>query len=473
MPEVRGAEAAIGKLQVAFTTHLGTASFLVFLLFGSVVYMNTWNTEFFLDGIHLIQTYDSAALREALTGNWEPNNWETPGYRPLSALFNHVRALLFGEFVLGHRFLLVALMALSLSMLTRAGVALGVGYQAAIGAGVLLLAAPNNYYHIAWLSDGVHIVPTLFGALAIFAAAHPDLRWRWAAIHGGGMAALLAREEGVAFYAVAVIVALLRGPGPWWRRLLAYALPAGLLVLGFLLARAELVPEAAGPGRSKGAIDGYYYTWSHSAKHALNFMALRSEVGRHVWSGLLVVLVVRGMILARAPRRSAIALYFGFALIASAPLALVYRENIVIAPSYFAAVVVAMCVESTVRRAGRIPGGVLLAGCAVVLVLMIRENRVYQEIFHPYSAAALESQAWVLGDRNVSIPDERRERLSRRLREVGVPDVPYDAVRPEAEELVERCRERRHPDGEEPFLARRHQWIYRASGLTADQQAVP
>ena len=465
------------RIDAVFGTRLGLASFAVFLVFGCVVYLNTWNTEFFLDGVHLIQTYDSAALREALTGNWEPNNWETPGYRPLSALFNHARSLLFGEFVLAHRFFLITLMALSLSLLTRAGVALGTGHWAGIAAGVFLLAAPNNYYHIAWLSDGLHIVPTLLGAVAIFAAARSPAAWggapwRCVLVHTAGVAALLAREEGVAMYGVAVVVALVRGPGPLWRRVLAYAVPAALLLVGFLVLRQALVPEAADPRRSHGALGGYFHTWSRSALHSINFMALRLTAGRTAWGVGLAALITAGLIFAPPPRRRVVALYIGFVLISLGPLAFVYRENIVLAPSLFAAMVLAMCVESVVRAAGRVPGAVLLAGAVLIVVLMVRENKIYQEIFHPYSAAALESQAWVLGDRNVHIPDVRRERMSRRLRAVGVPDVPYRDVRPEAERLVERCEGRRRPDGEQPFLARRYQWIYRAGGLTADQRAL-
>lgn len=291
------------RLDEAFAARPGIVAFAFFLLFGSLIYMNRWNTEFFLDGIHLIQTYDAADLREAFAGNWEFNDWETPGYRPLSALFNHTRALLFGEAVLAHRALLVVLAAAGLALASRGLAPLGVSRWAALGGGALLLAAPNNFYHVAWLSDGIHLVPLALGGAALYLASRPATPARVVAVHAAGLAAVLAREEGAAIYGAAVLVGLACGGRSLVRRALIYALPSLLLMIAFAVARQVFVPEAEGLSNNQGANLGYLQTGSRSALHAVNFLALRSDAGRTVWCVALGALLVAGTILARRPAR--------------------------------------------------------------------------------------------------------------------------------------------------------------------------
>src|SRR5204862_1860905 len=60
------------------------------------------------DDLHLVRVFRGAELAAAWTGHWDPDGLETPGLRPLSLAFNHARAAVFGENVVGHRHFLAA-----------------------------------------------------------------------------------------------------------------------------------------------------------------------------------------------------------------------------------------------------------------------------------------------------------------------------------------------------------------------------
>ena len=83
-----------------------------FVLFLLLAIAWTWPARAWpmvFDDLHLVRTFSGSELAAAWTGHWDPDGLETPGFRPLSLAFNHVRAALFGERVIGHRHALAAL----------------------------------------------------------------------------------------------------------------------------------------------------------------------------------------------------------------------------------------------------------------------------------------------------------------------------------------------------------------------------
>src|SRR5687767_7193333 len=85
--------------------------FFIFAAAGLVITWPSLNYAWYGDDLHLIRVFSSEELRSVWTGGWDIDGLETPGYRPLTVLFNHARASVFGEQVAAHRLFLLMLCA--------------------------------------------------------------------------------------------------------------------------------------------------------------------------------------------------------------------------------------------------------------------------------------------------------------------------------------------------------------------------
>ena len=139
-------------------------------LLGWLLYCHEWNSEFHWDDYHLIRSYSDRELTQVWSGTWDPDHVETAGYRPLTTYFNHFRYELFEENVHAHRLLLVLLNSLMLVVLLLLMHNVGLSWPVGLLTGLLCIVSPTNFYHIAWLSDGVHLFATLLGLLGILFA---------------------------------------------------------------------------------------------------------------------------------------------------------------------------------------------------------------------------------------------------------------------------------------------------------------
>lgn len=127
------------------------------------------NNGFYGDDLHLIRVFNSRELISVWSNSWDVDNIETPGYRPLTTYFNHIRATLFGENVVAHRLFLIALNSGYLCLLGYIYAKLGISKYFIILSGVLILTARNSAYHYGWLADGIHLVQGfLFVSSVIF-----------------------------------------------------------------------------------------------------------------------------------------------------------------------------------------------------------------------------------------------------------------------------------------------------------------
>ncbi|MCW5876053.1 MAG: hypothetical protein KIS85_04135 [Anaerolineales bacterium] len=202
------------------------------LVWKALAYPMTW------DDLHLIRFFYAEHLLEAFRGNWEPDQIETPGYRPLTMAFNHFRYVLFREDVVAHRVFLVGLYAAFLTRVAGIAQRFGLAWSFAVFGGLLALAARHSVYHYVWLADGIH----LFQGLLAVATLHLMLRgiesrqiafFLYALFFG--MASLLVREDNLVLIPLAVLltVVYMRGTGasPATRRM-AYAFTAALALMG-------------------------------------------------------------------------------------------------------------------------------------------------------------------------------------------------------------------------------------------------
>ncbi|MBF8301092.1 MAG: hypothetical protein HW394_1462, partial [Acidobacteria bacterium] len=139
----------------------------VFVIAGLIVSWPSLGYYWAWDDLHLIRAYSRQELLGTLMGNWDPDHIETPGFRPLTTFFNHVRAKWFGEHVVLHRLFLVGLFSAFLTLLGSAAVRLGEHRWAVLLAGIMAVTAKNSYYHFVWITDGNHGLQAVFFAVAV------------------------------------------------------------------------------------------------------------------------------------------------------------------------------------------------------------------------------------------------------------------------------------------------------------------
>ncbi|MGQ9494320.1 MAG: hypothetical protein ACUVR2_11270 [Anaerolineae bacterium] len=131
--------------------------FVLFLGIGLILSSRALSYPWFWDDIHLIRSYTSDELGRVFVGAWDTDGIETSGYRPMTTVFNHVRALLLGENVVAHRILVIVLFALSLVLFCALTDRMGIAYPYAVLAGVLALCSRYNWFNLVWIADGIHV----------------------------------------------------------------------------------------------------------------------------------------------------------------------------------------------------------------------------------------------------------------------------------------------------------------------------
>lgn len=302
---------------------------------------------FFADDLHLVRAYSADELRSVWTGPWDTDGIETAGYRPLTTVFNHLRAVLFGEEVVLQRLFLLALFVLFLLLAALLAHRLG---QTSIGVGVLggslALTHVTSTYHYLWISDGVHLAGGLLILAAIVLLLHAlrTQRARWLAGSAGcAVLSLLVREDNLIVLSLLLLFALAYGwrshtwPHRWRRPLIVYT----LLLLGsaalFWMLRSRFVPTAVGLRLEVG---DYLWTVGQTVQNfgdATNLIVWWPDYDRLIglWlvslGGLLVIAVFG---LSSAGRRSAL-VWFGAMLIAALPGLTLPRTNLLLLAAAF------------------------------------------------------------------------------------------------------------------------------------------
>src|SRR5437879_1632617 len=145
--------------------------FILFLIAGIALTYPSLCYPWYGDDVHLIRSFSAKELAQTFTGDWDVDHIETPGYRPLTVLFNTFRAGLFGESVAAHRVFQIALVAAYFSVVAGIAMHLGMSYGAAAFAGVFTICTKNNWWNLVWIADGVHA----FAGFLLVSAAYLSL----------------------------------------------------------------------------------------------------------------------------------------------------------------------------------------------------------------------------------------------------------------------------------------------------------
>jgi hypothetical protein len=330
--------------------------FAVLLACGLFLVLPAIRAPFFWDDLHLIRVHTPQELAQVWTGTWDSDHIETPGFRPLTAWFNHLRALAFGESVAAHRAFLLVLFALYLTMaglLARQLFAASF-WQMVLG-GLLILFHISSVYHYFWIADGVHLLGgiLIIGCLVSFLKALSSGRWPWlfASLSCAALA-LLTREDALAVYPLllwfggAHLFWKRRAPGtsalPKWF-LAGFGVTMAIACGAYWYARAIAIPNAAPSDVNPRAL---LWALAQTIQNAGDQQLLAVDWPRYhwmiwLWIAWLGALVV-STIVALKRRAQLIALFWaGAMLIAAAPLLVVARLNLVLLPVTFWGLLVA------------------------------------------------------------------------------------------------------------------------------------
>jgi hypothetical protein len=393
-----------------------------FVLFLLLAIAWTWPARAWpmvFDDLHLVRTFSGSELAAAWTGHWDPDGLETPGFRPLSLAFNHVRAAIFGERVVGHRHMIAALFALELALLVPLGRRLGLDAGASIAAGLVMLFTRYSAYHLVWITDGNHHLQGLafVGAslLLVRGLERPSRTMLSASLLAIALG-LCVREDTLAALPALVLIAFARGP----RRLAAeYTMGLGALAVALLGWRRAVVPAAQPLGLD-------FAGFARAVAHAFDPVGvggfdLASRILSHGWWVLLALtlaaLAATGdRAAARDAGRWALAAAF-----ACMPGLLLQRDDLLFFASLFVALMLATAWQAiwgarpSLRPLVAIGLGWAIAGGAWTGA-RLAEN------FHPASARAIDWNTEFLYGRYASahIPEERRRRVAAQLDALGI-----------------------------------------------------
>jgi hypothetical protein len=422
-----------------------------FLLFLVLAIAWTWPARgwpMVFDDLHLVRTFRGSELAAAWTGPWDPDGLETPGFRPLSLAFNHVRAALFDDHVIGHRHALAALFALELALLVPLGRHLGLGVGASVAAGLVMLFTRYSAYHLVWITDGNHHLQGLAfvgSALLLVQALERTSRALLAASLLVIALGLCVREDTLAALPALVLIGFARGP----RRLATeYTIGLGALAALLLAWRRAVVPAAQPLG-----ID--FAGCARAVVHAFDPVGVggfdrASRVLSHGWWAILALTVAALM----ATRDRAAALAAGrwalAAVAACTPGLLLQRDDLLFFASLFVALMLATAGQAIWRTRPSLRPLVGIGFLWSVLGGAWTGARL-AENFHPASARAIDWNTEFVYGRYASahIPEERRRRLVAQLDTLGVRagEQPRLRVRALIAEAREAGRRRPTPDG--------------------------
>jgi hypothetical protein len=371
------------------------------------------------DDLHLVRTFSGAELAAAWTGHWDPDGLETPGFRPLSLTFNHVRAAVFGDHVIGHRHLLAGMFALVLALLVPLGRSLGLGFAASVAAGLVMLFTRYSAYHLVWITDGNHHLQGLAfmgSALLVVRALERTSRALLAASLLVIALGLCVREDTLAALPALALIALARGP----RRLAAaYAIVLGALAAALLAWRRAVVPAAQPLGLD-------FAGFARAVVHAFDPVGvggfdLASRVLSHGWWALLAV-TLAALVATRDRAAWSWAARWALAAVAACtPGLLLQRDDLLFFASLFVALLLATAWQALWRSR---PSLRPLVGVGLAWSVLggAWTGALLAENFHPASARAIDWNTEFLYGRYAAatIPPARREAVAAQLGALGI-----------------------------------------------------
>jgi hypothetical protein len=420
--------------------------FVIFFGAGTTLTYRSLSYPWHWDDLHLVRTFSTAELASVFRGNWDVDDIENSGYRPLTVVFNHLRAAAFGECVVAHRLFDVALVAAYLALLASLAMRLRLSYGGAVLGGILAISAKNNWWNLVWICDGIHAFMELLVLLAAYftlSAVRKFAIWKivLATLFAG--LGLLVREDAVAMFPVIPMFALVYAAQkkfpfvpnnrtasiwrelrdlPWLLISSVSAVLAAMALLSFHV-RSLLVPSTE--------MDVNLQAWSYHMAWALYPMGVPADgtILHAVWVLWLAALVLLACSIAfPAPGSSRLVTLFwvGAAVITTTPIALAPgvvepRPNLLLAPISFFSFGVAFLLSRLVAisRRALIPAACVMS---VVVIASIARNEIAQEAAHPKSLEYILNNAYFVWPDSAParIPEARLTGAKQEFLELGI-----------------------------------------------------
>ena len=396
------------------------------------------------DDLHLLRPFSGNELVTVLTDHWAASRFETLGLRPFTTWFNFVRWVVFQEHLVAHRVFLVGLMATYLSLLAWLACRLGVDWWMTIVAGVIAIAAKNNYYHVAWITDGIR----LFQGLLLTGLQRE--RWSLLAASVAVMAvALLTREDSLAFFVILPSVAVFQARRSsrlpaWWSPIARYTMALGCVWFLIWLWRLAAVPNAP---QFKLALDAVGRL-ANMALWTIDLSGQQDAAGYLYWA--LFGAALGGVAwLDRDDRRLAL-FWLGLTLLAVLPGNVRAVPNLLLYAVSSYAMFLAF-VLLTVSRRSRSAGLAIAAVLTAVVVSSARASRLEQLSLHPMSTGQMyRDWTFIYGDhRDAKVPAVRVDYLKDKLARQGITSSEFDFDRWNVDLRIQG---RHRPDGERAFV---------------------
>lgn len=412
------------------------------------------------DDLHLIRAFSNEQIVSSFWSSWDPDGLETPGLRPFTLLFNHLRYLVFGENVVVHRLFLVALLAAYLTLMSWIAQWFGLSWTAALIAGLVFLCAKHSIYHYAWISDGIHIVPGLaFGlSTAWLVTGLERANWRRLALSIAILAVgLLTREDTLAVVPIMIFlgfVATYRLPAANSQTRRVMTVYTGCLIAvctALMVYRFAIVPGIG--DKPPAGLSGYLDHLGMS----FNLMGSKSfggwsDVLRQGWPVLITLVIVSGSLVSRLrlPGRGPLLWLPCFAL-ACLPGVVETRTNLLFFPVTFIALFLVAALTALARTLPAFRAPVIIT-LAVTVFGGFYMSTIAMLGFHPYSSVVVRWNSEFLYGQYAAravIPDQRRQATAERLAAAGIRSV--DDIGSILPRLIQQANnEQRHwpgPDG--------------------------
>ncbi|HEX7588660.1 MAG TPA: hypothetical protein VF478_10125 [Anaerolineae bacterium] len=443
-------------------------AFLLFFVVGIALARESLSYSWFYDDLHLIRVYSPDELVQSFRGTWDVDGIETPGYRPLTTLFNHVRAVAFGENTAAHRIFDIALFSAFLTVFSLVAVRLGMPYPASLLAGVLTLCARYNWVDLVWIADGVHAFQGLLAAIAslsLLSYLNKRASWKIASCVIWAALALLVREDSVALIALIPILGLFylfqtsgldrirpmdlgssfrkldRATRERLRALVAVTMTLLIVCLIAALLRFALVGEST-------PLDAF--GWFTLLKFSLFPMGLPSQflgdVGLHdFWAFTLGLAAMSTLLLLNSKARSLAFLWICCTVVATAPGVVVQRNNLLTFPILFYSSYLAL-VAYQIARLSNWAKAIVFVILSIFVLANSTRSLLAQEAVNPTSLEYVSKAHAIIQNSKASVPPERAARLWTEWAKWGIhSEADYETSFPllQSDALA---RDRRHPD---------------------------
>lgn len=403
--------------------------FIGFLVCGTLLAWPSLHYPMVWDDLHLIRHFSAPEILSSFYGPWDPDRLETPGLRPLSILFNHVRYIAFGDSMPAQRMFLLVLFALCLTSVCRIAELFGTPRHVAIVACLLCLCARYSVNHYVWLTDGNHILQGLAFTLTLQSLIR-TLRQPNSIITILSISAyacgLFIREDFLAAWPALVLLGFLyqriaaHGTGEnllFPRTMFIFTAGTGLLTLIFFAYRSHVLPEApALKTNIEGLAVHAYLAFQFLGVTHFDFFSHLFIIAWTVMqvAVLCMLLRLRNNIDWRMPLACLVCV-----ILTSTPGMVLMRPNLLFFPTIFAAVAIASALWQCSRPSKL--AAHLSIGCALFAIIGgAYMSRITAECFAPNSTATLGRNASMLFEHKVQIPQQRRTQVEAALLAAGI-----------------------------------------------------